>query len=126
MSSTYHATVTRGQKAWLVTVVELRRTVESRHLRDAETIARDLVAAVTGVEPDAVDLTVLVDLPGDAHRLVGEAARLHAEATAMQARAAEHLAEAARTLVGAGLPLRDVGTVIGVSHQRVQQLVTTG
>lgn len=48
-----------------------------------------------------------------------------ADRVARDAVAAAHARkEAARTLVDQGYPMRDVGHLIGISHQRVSQILT--
>jgi hypothetical protein len=55
---------------------------------------------------------------------VRTAARLREEAHRANREAAAESRAAARVLREAGLSVRDVGTVLGVSHQRAHQLLT--
>ncbi len=48
---------------------------------------------------------------------------LRADEARARAEAAQEVRQAAKTLHETGIPLRDVGTVLGVSHQRAHQLV---
>ena len=89
-------------------------------------MARELVAVTLGVPLYEVDVEVslraigrLTDLPERVKQIASD----RAQARALDARAASGSEELAKELVEAGVPLRDIGTVLGVSHQRVHQLV---
>jgi hypothetical protein len=122
---TYHATVTRGDRYWVVRVLELDRATQARHLRELETMTRDLIAVMTGAAPDdsfsvefEIALPELVKAHLDkSHQLREAAVRAQLEATS-EARAA------AQELHQQGVPLRDIGTALGVSFQRAHQLVS--
>lgn len=55
--TTYHVRVERGDRYWLVHVVELDRWTQARTLREVEPMARDLVATMAGATPDSFALT---------------------------------------------------------------------
>jgi hypothetical protein len=63
--TTYHVRVERGDRYWLVHVVELDRWTQARTLRDVEPMARDLVATMAGAAPDSCDLTTDIALPDE-------------------------------------------------------------
>lgn len=65
----------------------------------------------------------LVDLPTGSRQAVDAATEARHLAAQSAERSAELTAEAARALVKEGLSLRDVATVLGLSHTRVQQLL---
>lgn len=71
-------------------------------------------------DPEIVDL---VELPDSARRAVTEANQARADVVALAERSAELTRQAAQALVNDGLSLRDVATVLGLSHTRVQQLL---
>lgn len=121
--ATYRATVTRGQRYWLIVVDGVGAT-QARRLSEVEHMARDLVHMMLEVPADSFDLTVDRRLSEVATSLLAEAEAHRAQAAAEQALAARLLRQAARELHDTeGLPLRDVGTVLGVSYQRAHQLV---
>ena len=60
--TTNHVRVERGDRYWLVHVVELDRWTQARTLREVEPTARDLIATMAGVAPDAFDLDIDVAL----------------------------------------------------------------
>jgi predicted RNase H-like HicB family nuclease len=94
----------------------LARTKE--HLRDA-------LALFLDVPIDSVDITVHIDGVGEATELVDAAinARQHAERLNEEARQATSRAVIALVRV-AKLSLRDAGAALGMSHQRVEQLLS--
>lgn len=71
-------------------------------------------------DPEIVDL---VELPDSSRDAVTEATQARADVAALAERSAELTRHAAQALVKDGLSLRDVATVLGLSHTRVQQLL---
>jgi hypothetical protein len=121
--STYVVDVRRGGKYWTVSAPGVDRVTQARHLREVDTMARDLISIMTGAEADSFGLDVRIELPGDARSHLEFAGRFREEAKVAQSRAADEVRTAARALRDSGMPLRDIGTVLGVSHQRADQLV---
>jgi hypothetical protein len=122
---THHltATVTREGRWWMIHVPELDKTTQARTLAEATFMARDLVAAILDVDIDTVEVTLRVELPG-------LDAALHRLATAEQASRAAREEESqarhdvAELLTSLGVSMRDSGIILGLSHQRVAQLLT--
>ncbi|MGH3924159.1 MAG: hypothetical protein ACRDTT_15055 [Pseudonocardiaceae bacterium] len=63
--TTYHVRVERGDRYWLVHVVELDRWTQARTLREVEPMTRDLVATMAGAAPNSFDLTTDIALPDE-------------------------------------------------------------
>jgi hypothetical protein len=122
--TTYTAKATRDGKWWSVEVLELGFFTQARRLDQVEEMARDAIALTLEVAPDSFEVTVVPEMPAkvqailDDVRASREAAQHASELASMKAR------EAARILHEEGMPLRDVGRVLGVSHQRAHQLVS--
>lgn len=72
------------------------------------------------LDPEIIDH---VDLPESSREAVEAAAEARRVAAEAAERSAELTSQAARSLVTSGLSLRDVATVLGLSHTRVQQLL---
>jgi hypothetical protein len=72
---------------------------------------------------DGLDLREVIDPEADV--LVAEAIQARADAIEHQRIAARKSREAVRTLDRLGLPQRDIGRVLHLSHQRVAQLLTS-
>jgi hypothetical protein len=125
--SDYEVRVTRDDRWWLVTVPALDAVTQARRLADVDTRARDLIATWLALDdPSAIGVHVEVDLPESVREHLRNAKAAHASETESRRRAASENRAAARELVGAGLPLRDVGTALGVSYQRAHQLAKSG
>ena len=89
----------------------------------ADTI-REAIAWVAQVPEEDVEITVVPSLPASAGEHVRAAQRLREEAAEANRQSAMESRAAALDLAGAGLGVRDVGQVLGVSFQRAQQLLT--
>lgn len=71
-------------------------------------------------DPTVIDR---VDLPPRSRKAVDDATEARNIAASASERSSELTSRAARSLVEDGLSLRDVATVLGLSHTRVQQLL---
>ena len=120
---TYRVDVERDGRFWLLRVPEVGVT-QARHLREVDTMARDLIALTTDSEPATFDLDVHVEVPAATRRHLQRAERLRDQARDSQSKAAAELRAAAQELAISGLPLRDIGQLLGVSYQRAHQLVS--
>lgn len=119
---TCHASVERDGHFWLIRVAGVGHT-QARHLREVDTMARDRIAVMTDVDPDMIELDVSIPLPESVQAHLDAAAQLREQSAETQAHAAAELRAAARELADDGVPLRDIGRLLGVSHQRAHQLV---
>lgn len=121
----YDVTVTRDGKWWMVRIPEIDGLTQARRLAEVATMAREYVAVTTGVDLADVDVTVHVaSVAGvDVDTRLAEIEAERVRAKEIERHAAEEVAELARTLARE-IPLRDVGVILGVSHQRVHQLVS--
>jgi hypothetical protein len=86
-------------------------------------MARDLISLMTDTDPAAVDLDVHITVPASVQDHLDRAEKLFTDARHANAEAAEEVRTAARLLRQDGLPLRDIGQLLGVSYQRAGQLV---
>lgn len=120
---TYKATAERDGRFWLVHVPEVERFTQARNLREVEPMARDLVAVMLDVDPDTIAIDLELQLPDDAQEHLANARRLRESAAEANSAAAKESRAAARALADQGLPLRDIGAALGVSHQRIAQLL---
>jgi DNA-binding CsgD family transcriptional regulator len=119
----YRVTALREGRWWLLRVPELDIVTQTRRLARAEQTARDLIATWLGADPGSLDVEV-VPAVGDevTDRLIGEAVEARASAARQSSRAMALTDQAVHRLVAKGVPLRDVGEMLGISHQRVAQL----
>lgn len=123
----YEVNVERDGDVWLLRVPGVDRSTQARHLGEVDAMARDLIEVMTDepAEPGSVDLDVRYAVPEDAARLAEQLADLVRRIDDLQAEAARVRGAVANELVVHGrLTYRDAGKLMGVSHQRVQQLVS--
>ena len=115
----------RSGSWWAITVPELPGVFsQARRLDQVETMAREAIAMMLEVDADQVGrIEVDVVPPPRAAALIGtmnDALETAREATETVASARR---EAAKVLRADGLPMRDVGRLLGLSHQRVSQIL---
>jgi len=120
----YHATAHRDGRYWIIDVPDVGIT-QARTTAEAEIMTRDLISVMLEVPANTYAVTMHFIAPAlvDAH--LKRAERLRQEAAVAQAEAAAETRRAAAELKLAGLGLRDIGRVMGVSYQRAGQLVGT-
>ena len=75
------------------------------------------------VDRDTITVELQVKLPAKARRATVGARRRRERARSAEAEAATATRDAARALVESGLSRRDAAELLGLSHQRVQQLL---
>jgi predicted RNase H-like HicB family nuclease len=120
----YEAQCVRSDGWWAVTVDGLKGVhTQARRLDQVEDMVREAIALARDVEPDAFEVDVRPILDDSTRLAVDEALAQKAAADAAQVAAQRAWRDAARTLVEDGLTVRDAGKVLGVSHQRINQLV---
>jgi len=120
---TYTATADRANGWWAIRVAELPGVFsQARRLDGVEAMARDAIAALLEVDPRSFALDVREILGDEADRLVASAIQARAEAQDRQDAASAKSREAVQALTRLGLPQRDIGRLLELSHQRVGQL----
>src|SRR5688572_26997805 len=85
--TTYIATCWREGTSWLVRVAQLERTTQVARLSEVDAAARRLIGAVTGAEPDTVEVIVDLRVPDGISRLLDAAAAAREESDLMSAEA---------------------------------------
>jgi hypothetical protein len=119
----YTARCRREGRWWVVEVPELGHTTQARRLDKVEEMVRSLVQMFTDIDPLSTAVTVDVVFPDDETRVEVELARdSRIRAAAAQHEATQRLTQAARRLSAQGFSVRDIGTLLGLSYQRAQQL----
>jgi hypothetical protein len=122
---TYEAVVTREGRWWMIEIPELDGLTQARRLDEVEKVAREYVAVTLDLPMSQVAVAVSrIEVAGqdllEAKVLVDD---LRTQAQQLEGLIAELARSFASAMTEAGVPVRDVCTVLGVSHQRVSQLV---
>jgi predicted RNase H-like HicB family nuclease len=122
---TYSAKAVRSGDWWAITIPELKGVhSQARRLDQAEAMAREAISLFRDVPPDSFEVTVIPVLPAPVQADVDRARAVRGEADELQREAAIATARAARELVKeAKLTVREAGQILGMSHQRVAQLL---
>ena len=121
----YMAECRRVGDWWAISVPEVPGVfTQARRLDQAEEMARDAIATMLSVPARSFDVVVAWEVPGglgddvQSARTLRELAELAQRDAGAAARAA-----AAKLLKQGHLTIRDIGTLLGMSHQRVSQLL---
>ncbi len=119
-------TYERDEGGWWIAEVKGVPGVNSdgRTVADARRRVREALALAIGDEAaERADLADDVKLPPAVARVVRQATAARQRAERLQAETIRATAEAARLLTGKlGLSVRDAAALLGVSHQRIQQV----
>lgn len=126
MPTSYRATATRDGRWWSVELHDLPDKhfgfTQGRDLEDAERMARDAVAALLDVAESEVEIDLHVN---EADEVVAEVERARTRRAEAAREEQATLVRAARRLVDQGLTQRDTARLLGLSFQRVHQLLKT-
>jgi predicted RNase H-like HicB family nuclease len=107
---------------WVVEVPSLPGChTQGRSIGQARNRIREAIAAWLDTDEATVDVTVR--LPKQLEKLAEEVREKRTEAERVQKEAAKKSLAVAKELARKGISRRDVGEILGVSFQRVQQLV---
>lgn len=125
---TYTARARREGRWWMIDVPEIDGLTQARRLSDVALMARELISVTLDVPIEEVDVTVLVAAVGEVEvaETLEKIQAERAEAARLERQASADARELARNLASADIPMRDIGTILGVSHQRVAQLLAAG
>jgi hypothetical protein len=122
---THSATATHEGRWWVVDVPGVGVT-QGRTAREAERMAADLVAVMLDVPVEEVSITVDFRLVGELAEEVRSTKQAQIEAEAAQREAADRSRKVVRRVLAAGLSKQDAARVLGISAQRVSQLIPDG
>jgi hypothetical protein len=122
---TYDVMVTRDGRWWMIEIAELDGLTQARRLDEVEKMAREYIAVTLDLPMSHVAVSISgIDVDGhdvlESKVLVDE---LRKRVKEIEEMAAAVTRELATTLTAASVPVRDVGKVLGLSHQRVSQIV---
>ena len=126
--ATYTARCKRSGDWWAIVVAEVPGVFsQARRLDQVDEMARDAISALLQVPPQSFDVRVLPELPGEIVAQIDAAKESRLDAERAQREAAAAAQRAITTLLTrCHLTVRDIGSLLGLSHQRVSQLVERG
>ncbi|MQA60872.1 MAG: hypothetical protein GEU86_05125 [Actinophytocola sp.] len=119
----YHADVTREGRFWHIHVREIDRVTQARRYSEVEEMARDLIEVMTN-EPNP-SVSIAVELPARVRAKLEHAEQLSVESERAKSEAAKERRLAVRALVDEGVSQREAAVLLGMSYQRVSQLVNS-
>ena len=125
VSGGYTVEAVRSGDWWAITVPELRGVFsQAKRLNRVEATAREAIAMMLDLDESEVGpINVRARPPDEVVDLLKELHHSVSIAEEANAAAARARREAARLLSDAGLPMRDIGELLGVSHQRISQIL---
>lgn len=113
----YTVNVKKGTSYWIVTVPAIGQATQARSIDELNSMTKDLISLVAD-DPNP-EITFSYELPPE----VAEAVELKRQAAELEARAMATQGVAVKKLHELGVSLRDIGRLLGISHQRAHQLV---
>lgn len=121
--NSYDVTVTREDGVWVADIEGLTAATDVPRFRDLDVEVRDLIAGLTDTDTDSFDVRWRI-LFGDEDVTARIAQLKHVEADldALDAQRDQSRLEMIRIAKKANLSERVIADVLGVSHQRVNQL----
>jgi len=120
----YTAVCEREGGWWSISINELPGVfTQARRLDQVEELVRDAIALWLEVPATSFDIVLEPHLSGSLDEFVARTLEARQEAERWAGEAAQLTRAAADELAHKDLSLRDIGTILGVSHQRVKQLL---
>lgn len=124
MRTRYTAEVERSGRWWAIIVPELPGVFsQSRTLSGVEPMVREAIGLFLDVDDNAFDVTIKQLLDPATEDAIHAADTARREAADRQREASATARAAAQALRRLGLPQRDIGRLMELSHQRVAQLL---
>lgn len=120
----YIVTATREGDWWELDVDGLDGVfTQARRLDQAEAMARDAIAVMLDVPEDSFDIEIRHVLGEPLAKDVEAAKSARAVVDEANKEARQATRRAAGRLRGEGLPVRDIGRILGISHQRAAKIL---
>jgi predicted RNase H-like HicB family nuclease len=121
---TFEAVVRRSGGWWAIEVPQLPGVfTQARRIDGAAAMARQAIALFLNVPATDIEVRVQPELPMELRESVDAARTQRDRADRAQREASSTLRASARQLAGEGLTTRDIGVLLGVTHQRIAQLL---
>ena len=124
---TYQVDVAKDE-GWWIMHARIPRTIiytQAKRIDDIEFMIRDAIAGALDVEPHSFEIELTFDLDSDVLDQVSRAREASLEAAEVQERASRESRAAVQALRKEGLTLKEAGYFLGVTPQRVAQLLNS-
>ena len=124
---TYQVDVVRDDGWWIMHARIPRSIVysQAKRLDDVEPMIRDAIAGVLDVNPESFAVELNFDLDSAVLDQVNRAREISLQAAEVQERASRESRAAVQALRKEGLTLKEAGYFLGVTPQRVAQLLNS-
>ncbi len=123
MTTTYEVHAARDGRWWYFRVPELNTSGQARSLSEVPFEARDVIATWLRIDESEVDVALHVDLPAEMSARLAEANEKEEAGRTAVSEAARLKREIVVELQAQGFSQKDTSLVLGVSPQRVYQLI---
>ena len=124
---TYPVDVVRDD-GWWIMHARIPKTIiysQAKRINDVEPMIRDAIAGVLDIDPGSFALKLTFDLDAEVLEQVNRAREVSLEAAEVQERASRESRAAVQALREEGLTLKEAGYFLGVTPQRVAQLLNS-
>ena len=119
--TSYDVTIAKEGKYWLVRIPAIDGLTQARNYAEVELMAREYISLVRDV--DLAEVSIASVAVEGVSEVIRQAAEERARAKELESAASRRVREAAKSLRSSGVSLVDIGAILGVSHQRVHQLI---
>ena len=123
--SIYDYSIAQEDGLWVIHIPDLGLVTQAEHLRDTDRMATSIISLHLNVAPDSIVVkrSNIIGLPRGAAAAVSKAVEARGRWNLAQESATEETLKAVHRLRDCGVSLRDTGYLLGISHQRVAQLL---
>jgi predicted RNase H-like HicB family nuclease len=124
--SRYTAIAERDGSWWAISVSELPGVYsQARRLDRVEYMARDAISLMLEVPADSFDVEVVENHDPPTQEVIDDILSIREAVAAMKLETGNKTRDAVLALHESGYPQRDIGRMVGISHQRVAQLLAS-
>jgi hypothetical protein len=113
-------------KWWMVEIPDLNGLTQARRLTEVSEMTRDFIAATLDIPLDSFELELRIERVHELD-IAARVARIQAEkeqAAALEKAAMDESRALAHDLAKQSLTVREIGVILGISHQRAHQLLS--
>jgi hypothetical protein len=112
-------------KWWMVEIPELNGLTQARRLTEVTQMTRDFIGVTLDIPVDSFEVEMTIERVQDLD-IAARVAKIQAEkaqAAELERIATQEAQALAQELANKNLTVREIGVILGVSHQRAHQLI---